>query len=77
MTAATALKARTALDVVDVLTDELFGQYRTLGERAVRRSVERAIADLSGSVHDDALAEMAIRLAMYRLDAGDGARSAG
>ena len=52
---------------VDVLTDELLGQYRELGERKVRRSVECAIADLRGSVHSDALAEMAIRLAMYRL----------
>ena len=56
-----------ATAVVDVLTDELVSEHSGLGERVVRRSVERAIADLAGSVHGDALPEMAVRLAMYRM----------
>lgn len=56
--------------VVARLVDELVDRYQTLGVGRLRRELDNAIRDLTGSVHPDALAEMATRLVIYRLDHG-------
>jgi hypothetical protein len=49
------------------LLDELATVYGHLGLRRLTGEIQRAVADLHGSVSPGALPEMAARLAMYRL----------
>jgi hypothetical protein len=54
--------------VVSQLVDELVDRYQDRGVATLRVQVDSAIHDLTGSVHPDALAEMAMRLTMFRLE---------
>lgn len=54
--------------VASRLVDELVDRYQDLGVATLRRQIDSAIHDLTGSVHPDALAEMAMRLTMFRLE---------
>lgn len=56
--------------VVSRLVDELVDRYQDLGVATLRRQIDDAIHDLTGSVHPDALAEMAMRLTICRLEHG-------
>lgn len=53
--------------MVSKLIDELTDRYHDLGAAHLRRVIEDALHDLSGSVHPEDLPEMAIRLVMLRL----------
>jgi hypothetical protein len=62
------VSASPAVDaLVDELVNELADDYGHLGARHITTERDRAVSDLAGSVSPDALPEMAVRLAAFRL----------